>query len=172
MSLFNDNTTDQISKLPEEVIEAGEHKFYWLDKDLEQGENHAPFRLSSDGEELALFHKIENDWELLDYISFETIESDISYGRVYDGADNWQYFLNPTPNSTNNILNIGLSRINDLLIHPNPSSSGIFKLNEYRSITVYNYTGQIIKKITNTDEIDISEYPKGLYILEPIFKKK
>ena len=35
-----------------------EHIFYWLDKDLEQGGNHAPFKISSDGEELALFEKV------------------------------------------------------------------------------------------------------------------
>ena len=169
--------TDDISrpdkyKLPDEIIQGGEHTLYWLDKNTWQGENHAPFKLSSDGEELALFYKSSNSWELVDYISFESIENDISYGRAFDGANEWQYFQNPTPNLTNNILNNVNPITNNLVIHPNPSSSGIFKLNDVRSVRVYDYIGQLIKKNINTDEIDISDYPKGLYILETNFEEK
>ena len=169
--------TDNISrpdkyKLPDQVIQGGEHTLYWLDKNIWQGENHAPFKLSSDGEELALFYKSSNSWELLDYIPFESIENDISYGRVFDGANEWQYFQNPTPNLTNNILNNFIPKTNNLVIHPNPSSSGIFKLNDVRSLSVYDYIGQLIKEIINTDEIDISDYPKGLYIVETNFEEK
>ena len=169
--------TDDISrpdkyKLPDEIIQGGEHTLYWLDKNTWQGENHAPFKLSSDGEELALFYKSSNSWELVDYISFESIENDISYGRAFDGANEWQYFQNPTPNLTNNILNNVKPITNNLVIHPNPSSSGIFKLNDVRSVRVYDYIGQLIKKNINTDEIDISDYPKGLYIVVTNFEEK
>lgn len=169
--------TDDISrpdkyKLPDEIIQVGDHTLYWLDKNTWQGENHAPFKLSSDGEELALFYKSSNSWELVDYISFESIENDISYGRAFDGANDWQYFQNPTPNLSNNILNNVNPTTNNLVIYPNPSSSGIFKLNDVRSVRVYDYIGQLIRRNINIDEIDISDYPKGLYILETNFEEK
>ena len=169
--------TDDISrpdkyKLPDEIIQEGDHTLYWLDKNTWQGENHAPFKLSSDGEELALFYKSSNSWELVDYISFESIENDISYGRAFDGANDWQYFQNPTPNLSNNILSNVNPTTNNLVIYPNPSSSGIFKLNDVRSVHVYDYLGQLIRKNINIDEIDISDYPKGLYILETNFEEK
>ena len=169
--------TDDISrpdkyKLPDQIIQVGDHTLYWLDKNTWQGENHAPFKLSSDGEELALFYKSSNSWELVDYISFESIENDISYGRAFDGANDWQYFQNPTPNLSNNILSNVNPITNNLVICPNPSSSGIFKLNDVRSVHVYDYLGQLIRKNINIDEIDISDYPKGLYILETNFEEK
>ena len=130
--------TDNINRpdkynLPQEIIQGGEHTFYWLDKDLNQGGNHAPFKLSSEGEELALFEKEGKYWHLRDYVSFGSIENDVSYGRAFDGSHEWQFFQNPTPNSTNNILKISLPKTNNLVVQPNPSNSGIFKLNEYRA---------------------------------------
>ena len=79
--------TDNISrpdkyKLPHVVIQVGEHNIYWLDNNVSQGDNHAPFKLSSEGEELALFEKEGNYWHLRDYKSFGSIEADISYGRI------------------------------------------------------------------------------------------
>ena len=168
--------TDNISRpdkynLPQEIIQGGEHTFYWLDKDLEQGGNHAPFKLSSEGEELALFEKEGNYWHLRDYVSFGSIENDISYGRAYDGSNEWQFFQNPTPNSTNNILNFFLPKTNNLVIHPNPSKSGIFKLNDYRYVSVYDIMGREVKTYINTNEIDIHNYPKGVYFIETSLKE-
>lgn len=63
-------------------------------------------------------------------------------------------------------------------VFPNPSSSGIFNLEneisekEY-SINIYNLTGQFIdKQVSNQQNeiLDLSDYKKGLYFLEFIFE--
>ena len=138
--------TDNISrpdkyKLPHVVIQAGEHNIYWLDNNVSQGDNHAPFKLSSEGEELALFEKEGNYWHLRDYKSFGSIQADISYGRINDGASQWQLFEIPTPNFSNNILNITEYSNSFLKLWPNPTASGEIYFSENRTGNIYDLVG-------------------------------
>ncbi len=43
---------------------------------------------------------------VIDSLSFGVQTADISYGRLSDGADNWEYFTNPTPGYTNRTIPI------------------------------------------------------------------
>ena len=81
------------------TILPGGHLLIWCDKDPEQGEDHADFSLSGDGETVYL---VDTDGvSILDSIQYGQQQSDISYGRSCDGCDNWVYFDVPTPESTN-----------------------------------------------------------------------
>ena len=165
--------TDNISRpdkfaLPEVLLEANERTFYWLDNDPEQGANHAPFRLSSDGEELALFQKEGHQWHLRDYIAFGTIEQDISYGRVEDGASQWQWFQSPTPNSTNHMVDIKTHVYNHFKAWPNPTEHGIIKFNSHCTGAIHNLIGTKVANFNDTDVVDISSEPPGLYTLKTL----
>ena len=70
----------------------------WADNDDEDGELHTNFKLSTGGEDIGLYDINSN---LLDGISFEEQSEDISYGRVTDGMDEWQFFESPTPGISN-----------------------------------------------------------------------
>ena len=62
---------------------------------------HTNFKLSADGESLVLTDPQGN---LVDQISFPTLRSDISFGRIPDGENSWLLFSEATPgkiNSTN-----------------------------------------------------------------------
>lgn len=165
--------TDNLSRpdkfaLPEVEVEANERTFYWLDNDTEQGANHAPFRLSSDGEELALFQKEGHQWHLRDYIAFGPIDQDISYGRIEDGASQWQWFQNPTPNSTNSMVDIKEHAYNQFKAWPNPTEHGIIKFNTYCSGSIHNLIGAKVANFNDTDVADISNEPPGLYTLKTL----
>ncbi|HHZ95203.1 MAG TPA: lamin tail domain-containing protein [Flavobacteriales bacterium] len=71
----------------------------WLDNDSIQGENHAEFKLSPDGE--GVYLTAPDGLTVLDSVIFPMQQSDISYGRVCDGCDDWIYFNVPTPEATN-----------------------------------------------------------------------
>ena len=61
------------------------------------------FKLSASGEFIAL---VENDGiTVIDSISFGSQITDISFGRLPDGADNW-ITMTPTPGTTNNLVSI------------------------------------------------------------------
>lgn len=81
------------------TILPGGHLLIWCDKDPEQGEDHADFSLSGDGETVYL---VDTDGvSILDSIQYGQQQSDISYGRSCDGCDDWVYFDVPTPEATN-----------------------------------------------------------------------
>lgn len=59
---------------------------------------HANFKLSADGEEVALYSP---SLELVDSFSFAPQFVDISYGRVPDGGETLRFFMEPTPAASN-----------------------------------------------------------------------
>lgn len=81
------------------VIEAGGYLVIWCDKDLDQGVLHAEIKLSSGGEDVGLF---DVSGTMVDGLTYEAQITDISYGRVTDGASEWTTFESPTMGSTNN----------------------------------------------------------------------
>lgn len=61
-------------------------------------ELHTDFKLNKQAESLFLWNA---DGELIDEVPFANQTTDISYGRYPDGADNFEYFTSPTPESKN-----------------------------------------------------------------------
>jgi hypothetical protein len=102
VSLNNYYLTDNISDIykwqikTNDEIEPYGYQLIWAD-----GMNtglHASFKLSADGEELAL---ISPNGEIIDSISFKYQEPNISMGRETDGAQNWVFFTDATPGEQN-----------------------------------------------------------------------
>ncbi len=78
------------------IIPAGGFLLIWTDgNDVDL---HTPFRLSADGEVIAL---ISSQKVLLDSVSFGIQKTDVSFGRTSDGGSSWGYFEQPTPDSSN-----------------------------------------------------------------------
>jgi len=71
----------------------------WCDRDLVQGEDHADFKLSSDGETLQLV--APDGTTVIDEVTFGPQQADISFGRSCDACPDWMFFESPTPLSTN-----------------------------------------------------------------------
>ena len=95
--------TDDINEpekwmFPDIEISGEGHLLIWTDNDTEDGYLHTNFKLSADGEEVALF---DPDLNLVDFIQFDEQTDDISFGRVLDGDDNWDFLNQPTPGASN-----------------------------------------------------------------------
>ena len=86
---------------PTMTLDAGEFLLLWCDNDQEDGPLHTNFKLSGDGEEIGLFGRLAAGNELIDSIVFDVQSDDVSYGRLPDGGDTWQFFDNPTPGTSN-----------------------------------------------------------------------
>ena len=77
----------------------------WADKDSEQGILHTEIKLSGSGEQIGL---IESDGlSIIDSLSFGVQSTDVSFGRVPDGGDNWSNFNTPSPGTANESCSIG-----------------------------------------------------------------
>lgn len=140
-------------KLPNEEILPGKFKIIWASGDTVRGEDHANFKLSKSGEELALYKSNGGKMEPIDLISYEAQTSDYSYGRKSDANKEWITFRIPTPNATNidRTYNTGIddesgmvTSLGDFKLYPNPYKSQVFFENNYEEeveVIIYSYTG-------------------------------
>ncbi len=87
------------------IIPPGGYLLIWADNDTTDAGLHASFKLSADGEEIALFDTEGSS--LIDSVSFPKQTTDISYGRYPDAADNWRFLAVPSPAAENNGAYLG-----------------------------------------------------------------
>jgi len=84
------------------IIESGEFALFWLDNDIEQGHNHASFKLNKSGETVFLSKEIAGELTIVSALAFPSLPEDISYGRKEDGEATLVSFGQATPASSNN----------------------------------------------------------------------
>lgn len=75
----------------------GGHALVWADGQLDQGADHAPFKVSSEGETLEL----SLDGVVLDTVVVPMVPRDSSWARVRDGSSDWAESAVPTPGAPN-----------------------------------------------------------------------
>ena len=78
------------------LVPAGGYLLFWPDG--RDSGRHSNFRLSRDGEEVALY---DSDGLLVDMVRFGDQVENVSYGRIADGAAEWAFFQQPTPGRMN-----------------------------------------------------------------------
>jgi hypothetical protein len=105
------------------IINANEYLIFWCDEDQEQGNNHTNFRLSSEGEFIAL---VDSDGiSIIDSLTFPAISQDNSYARN-DG--HWEITSSATPGANNIITSVTDKIAADFQINiaafPNPFNPG------------------------------------------------
>lgn len=93
------------------------HILLWADEQSTQGPLHLNFKLNSEREEIALLQVFGKDTSIIDYIKFENMEPDLSFGRKVDGTDDWQILNSPSPgqlNYRNDLFNRGILLVNGI----------------------------------------------------------
>lgn len=156
-----DNLTKWKFKDPNLFLAPNEYLLVWCDEDSGQVGFHTNFKLSTNGEFVAL---VENDGvTIIDSVSFGTQTTDISYGRQTDAGNNW-IFMTPTPGSTNNPVSVedeiivpaefGLSAFPNPF---NPSTTLLFVIpNEVRNLNtkliIYDILGNEIITLVNEEK--------------------
>ncbi len=79
-------------------VPAGEYLIVWADEQPEQGPLHTSFKISRDGESVAL---VNVEGEAVDRVDIPVMEPDHSYARVPDRVGDWQITASPTPAASN-----------------------------------------------------------------------
>ena len=137
-----------------------EHIIIWCDEDQEQGISHTNFKLSGSGEFLAIV--APDGVTIVDSISFQQQQADISYGRTTDGGEEWNFFDSPTPGETNQLLSIDQENyipqsVSIISAYPNPFNPNCtinFQASQRSEVTiqVYNLAGQLV--LNRTQKIE------------------
>ena len=175
--LFLSDNPDRPDKwaLPDVTIPAKGYLLIWTDEDGSQGELHANFKLSKDGEIITLHDSTANGLVLMDEIEFGPQTTDVSSGRFPDGADNMEN-LAPTPGSSNGKLNnINLRTLQAVELYPNPTNQA-FTLQlgqaakDIESIEVRSLSGQVMTKVRQVDQpayvFETQDWAQGVYLVE------
>ena len=79
-------------------IPAGGFVLLWADDDILDGDEHLSFKLSGDGEDLALYTP---DGVAADELTYQAQTTDQSAARFPDGGETWEITDAPTPGATN-----------------------------------------------------------------------
>jgi len=137
---------------PNLVLAPNQFLIIWCDEQQSQPGIHTNFKLSKDGEFIAL---TENDGiTVIDSLSFGPQKQDTSYSRIPDGNSNW-LFTNPTPGNPNVVV----SNRDDLITHDysltafpnpfNPSTTIRYSLPHSTniSIKIFDVLGNEVKLI-------------------------
>jgi len=136
--------------------------------------------------EVCYFGEVENNhWlklslaeELLEFISHQNqtqirlslVENSDSY-LIFNSTDDEEFapVLNITYGDEPSFSVVG-STAQKFKVYPNPTTSKLYftsesKLNQDFEVSVYSINGQKMKPLINKNEIDLSHFPKGIYVL-------
>ena len=84
------------------VVPSKGYLLFWADdEDTTLTAHHTNFKLGKGGEAVGLFDTDANGNAVIDAVTFDEQETEISFGRKPDGTDNWQFFPEPTPGASN-----------------------------------------------------------------------
>ncbi|MEK7253372.1 MAG: CotH kinase family protein, partial [Bacteroidota bacterium] len=126
-------------KMPNVYIPAQGYGVFWADDDASHGARHTNFKLSADGEFLAIFEKVGDSFSLVDSYIFGEQSDDQAVGRLPNGTGDFQP-VSPTPGAANQLTPVfeqaGGTGLN-IKTTPNPAASRlkIFLENEGENLS-------------------------------------
>lgn len=154
-------------KFPFAYLNPKEFFLVWLDGQPEQGEQHAPFRISADGEKLRLSGRPAEGFPILDSVTFGPQVTDVARGRSFDGGSDWMAFSQPTPGFSNepDAVDETLVLVDHLVLYPNPVTGGMLRFNRQVSGIICNANGQVVMELRKTENAAVNALAPGMYIL-------
>ncbi len=139
----------RLDTLVELELDPLEHFIIWADEEPEEGYRHASFRLSGEGEYLAIFTE---DGTLIDQRYFGAQTTDVSYGRYPDAGLAWNFFSTPTPGAPNSTPGVGI-----ILPAPSSNLTGGFYTGNVMLALYANVAGSSIYYTIDCTEPDTSD---------------
>ena len=171
-----DDLTDLVARYqipgtyPDSVtVPAGGHIVFNANKGEATSVMNLNFKLSAGGEQIGLWSP---DQSVIDTLTYGEQTTDISYGRVVDGSDEWVFFSTSTPWLPNEqgvvVSVISYSNVDfiPLLVYPNPVIGSEVNFNKMVNIQVYNLAGQRLFVDNNVSRLNVDQFDSGLYLIQ------
>jgi hypothetical protein len=151
-------------RLPDTTMQAHGFMLLWLDDDMEQGRNHANFKLGPN-EELLLYRIEEGKPRVVDRASGFSPIPDQTWALTSDGSvDSYITGINQTPGYSNNITGTENTATRALSLYPNPAKNSI----RVQGIThgrICDALGHVVMCCITDGQHDVSGLKAGVYTL-------
>ncbi len=170
-NFFLTDDPDNVTKwrLPNILLNPRQYLIVWADEDGHQGDRHANFKLSKAGEFVGLYDGPENNFAPIDTITFPEQETDRSYARRPNAVGPFEITEEVTFRGNNDMFSsVEESSQNQINIYPNPVQDLLHLGNDQKlySIKCYNSSGILMLTKNLANQIDVSEYPVGIYLVK------
>jgi hypothetical protein len=147
------------------LLPPGGYQLLWADEELEEGQNHIDFKLSSAGDQVGMYQVTGGDTVQLIYEAFPFQSPGYSLARIPNGTGPFTLTSKITAAATNE----GLS--NALILYPNPAQNTVKILleEENAAVSFFDVLGEVTHtfRFTTPHEaaLDVSTWPSGYYFL-------
>jgi hypothetical protein len=131
-------------QLTDTLLPANGYLVFWLDDDLEQGRQHANFKLSY-GEELMLYRIEEGKPRIVDRVDGFFAGGDVTWALQPDGGSD-SAFTSGTPGGPNSSTIVSESDSIQALLHPNPANIDFYWPYQ-SSATLYDIQGRPVNEV-------------------------
>ncbi len=129
LSLTDDASEPGMSVIPGlSFIDAGGIQLFWADEDTVKGADHADFKLGGGGESIGLYSGATK----IDLVHFGAQQTDVSMGRLPDGASTFVSFTESQSPGKSNYLPVPGVVVNEVLTHTDPPLEDAV---EFRNLT-------------------------------------
>ena len=143
----------------------------WADGQPWQGPLHVDFRLSVSGEQLGMFQRISDAYDMIDGIVFGEQERNVAYGRYPDGGQTWS-FMSPTPGYSNVLTGVRRPVPSSFVVYPNPFDTHVTldtrDIAKPFTFRMYSVLGAVIETradtYSNSITLNRGTLPGGVYI--------
>jgi hypothetical protein len=172
--LSDDHTNLRLSQITNTdsaatLIQPGGFLVIWCDDTPTQGALHTGFKLSKEGEFIALSANDKFGFtQVVDSVSFPLLEQNTSFARVPDGSINWNIQASSI-NKTNILTAVSEENINLIKIYPTTTHDKIYIENGMNStINLTDLSGRILNTTelsSNRESIDLSDLQSGVYLI-------
>ena len=155
-------------KISDQIIDEKGYYLIWADNDLNQGLNHANFKLNKGGEGIYLYLKKGEDFVIMDEVLFPELNSEHSYGRYPDGSDSFILMDLPTPSASNtNEMIISDEMVEQVKFYPNPTSDWLYHESdkEVNVLQVFDTRGNAVPFYQSDNGIDVGGLVPGVYLI-------
>lgn len=156
------------------VIEPHGYLVLFADGDEKQGGNHLRFKLSKNGGDIILSHKIGDVISTINHVKYNKLATDISFGCDVDGSSHYISFYSPTPNQSNDTPPVVHNEaFTKLSIYPTYVDNCFSvkcdgDLGDNTTIIVTDIYGRIVHEeeyAVSELEVNISHVPHGIYFV-------
>jgi spore coat protein H len=160
--LTDDPTNWNRWQLPDTLLPANGFMLFWLDDDMEQGRQHANFKLGA-GEELMMYRVEEGRPRIVDRASGFSPIGDQTWALQPDGGSEVA-FTSGTPGATNEVSLVATSEDLDVFVYPCPAQS-FFYWPSHSAARLYTSVGQLLSSAIQFGENACSHLDSGEYYI-------